>query len=330
MLRTEQIERTFSVPGGCQLCVSNITGKIAVNGGESDQVHVVAIKRWRSQRQADATEIDIGQEGSRVWARSRLCRKQGWWGWARGGAASVDYVIELPRHSQVKASSVSGAAEVSSIEGQVSIESVSGPIVVRDAQGPLSVKTVSGDVSGQALRGRVHLETISGRVDLADSDLSSLSAASVSGPLRIATDLQPTGEYRAQTVSGNVELLVPTTLQCTVEGHSISGRLRTTLAQTSRGHGPGTWRIEVGGGGVGLHFDSVSGDLILRAAEGEAGAELTGAGSSEATTGAAPEAAPPTPVYSTAMDVLSAIEAGELSVEEGGTWLRQLKERQRT
>ena len=247
MAKTERIERTFSVPDGCQLDVRNISGSVTVTGGEGDQAHIVAVKRWRRRQEAEATEIDIGQEGRRVWARTHVHRRQGWWNlWGGRQTASVDYVIELPRQSQVEVSSVSAPVDVSSIEGQVTIDSVSGSVAVRHVEGPLHLKSVSGRVNGQALLGQLHLETISGRVDLADSDFSLLRVRNVSGSLKIATNLQPTGEYRVYTVSGNVELIVPATTNCTVEGHSTSGRLRTTLAHTSERQRFGTWRIEVG------------------------------------------------------------------------------------
>lgn len=320
MTRTERIERTFSVPDGCQLEVSNIRGSITVTGGESDQVRIVALKRFRLQQQAEQTEIDIGQEGRRVWARTRVHRQQGWRNLWRGGrAASVDYVIALPRPSQVEASSVSGSVEVSSIEGQVSIETVSGSVTVRDVQGPVSTKSVSGEVKGQTLRGQLHIETVSGRTNVAESDFSSLRAITVSGPLKIATPLQPTGEYRVQTVSGDVEFIVPETASCTVEGHSISGRLRTTLVHASQRQGFATWRTEVGGGGVPLHFDSVSGNLILTVAQGRAAVELSGSEASEMVSEAEPETTLST------MAVLKAIEAGQLSVEEGVVKLKELK-----
>jgi len=299
--------------------VSNISGRITVIGGEGDQVHIVALKRWHRWQEAEATEMDIGQEGRRVWARTRVRRRPGWWN-LRGGrqAASVDYTIELPRHSQVEASSVSASVEVSAVEGPASIETVGGPVAVRETQGPLSIQSVSGDVSGQGLHGQLRLETVSGRADLAESDFSSLRATSVSGPLKITTPLQPTGEYRLQTVSGNVELVVPATIHCTVEGHSISGCLRTALPHTSKQQGFGTWRIEVGGGGVPLRFDSVSGDLILTVAEGEAAVEPP---EGEVVSRAEPEA------LSSTMAILKAIETGQLSVEKGVAKLKELKGR---
>jgi len=322
MAKTERIERTFSVPDGCQLEVRNISGSITVTGGEGDQVHIVALKRWRRRQEAEATEIDIGQEGRRVWARTRVHSREGWWSlWGGRQGASVGYVIEVPRQSQVEASSVSASVDVSSIEGQVSIEAVSGSVAVRDVQGPLSIKSVSGDVGGQGLRGQLHLETVSGKADLAESDFSSLRATSVSGPLKIATNLQPRGEYRVQTVSGNVELIVPATIGCTVEGHSVSGRLRTTLVHTPQRQGFGTWRIEVGGGGVPLRFDSVSGDLILTVAEEGAAVEPADGEASEVVSEAEPEAELST------MAILKAVEAGQLGVEEGVARLKELKGR---
>ena len=319
MAKTERIERTFSVPDGCELDVRNVSGSIVVTGGEGDQVHIVAIKRWHRWQEAEATEVDIGQEGRRVWARTHVHRREGWPSLRGRRAASVDYAIELPRQSQVEASSVSASVEVSSIEGPVSLEAVSGSVAVRDVQGPVSIRSVGGSVSGHRLQGQLRLETVSGRVDLAESDFNSVGARTVSGALKIATDLHATGKYRAETVSGNVELIVPATTSCTVEGHSISGRLRTSLAHSPQRQSFGTWRIEVGDGGVPLRFDSVSGDLILTAVGEGAAVQAAGGEASEVATQAEPEVTP------TTMDILRAIETGRLSVEEGLARLKQLK-----
>ena len=320
MGKMEQIERTFSMPDGCQLDVHNVSGSIVVTGGEGDQVHIVAVKRSRRWQEAEATEIDIGQEGRRVWARTRVHRRKDWrrlWG---GGAASVDYAIELPRQSQVKVSSISASTDVSSMEGQVTIHSVSGSVLARHIHGPLHIESVSASVSGHALQGQLRLETVSGKVDLAESDFNSLRTITVSGPLKIATSLHPAGEYRAQTVSGNVELLLPATSNCTVEGHSVSGRLRTSLAHSPQRQRFGTWRIEVGHGGVPLRFDSVSGDLILTVVGERAAVQAAGGEASEVAAQAEPEVTP------TTMGILRAIEMGQLSVEEGLAKLRQVKE----
>ena len=319
MAKKERIERTFSVPDGCHLDVRNVSGSIVVTGGEGDQVHIVAVKHWRRWQETEATEIDIGQEGPRVWARTRVHRRQDWRSlWGRR-AASVDYAIELPRQSQLQVGSVSGSVDVSCIESQVTIQSVGGSVLVRHINGPLHIGSVSGSVSGYGLQGQLRLETVSGGVDLVESDFSSLEATTVSGSLKIATSLHPTGEYRAQTVSGNVELLVPATTSCTVEGHSMTGRLRASLAHSPQRQRFGSWRIEVGHGGVPLRFDSVSGDLILSAVRERPGVQSAGGEPSEVATQAEPGETP------TTMDILRAIETGQLSVEEGLAKLKQLK-----
>ena len=320
MPSTERVERIFSVPDGCQLDVRKISGSITVTGGEGDQVHLVATRDWRRRREAEATEIDIGQEGCRVWARTFVHGRPGWHNlWGRRRAETVDYVIELPRQSQVEARSVSASVEVSAIDGQVSVEAVSGSVGLRDIEGSVSIRTTSGDVGGHALRGQLELATVSGRAELADSDFSSVVATSVNGRLRIASPLHETGAYTAQTVSGSVELVVPATTDCTVEGHSTSGRLRTTLPHTCDRQGFGTWQIQVGDGGGLLRFNSVSGDLILTEAESGTAPGPAGCEPPEVVDEAEPQAA------ATTMDILRAIEAGRLSAEEGVGQLKELR-----
>jgi hypothetical protein len=328
MANTERIERTFSVGDACQLEVSNISGSIRVVGKQGEQVHVVALKRWRGQREDEATTIDMGQEGSRVWVRTQTPGESRWPSWRpRRKAASVDYQIEVPHTSQISLSSVSATTSVSTIEGHVGIKTISGSVSIEDITGSIHVHSVSGSIHGHGLQGPLHVETVSGRADTTASDFTSIAATTVSGRLRFATSLQPAGTFDVHTVSGDVELVVPPDTHCTIEGRSISGELRTALHHTCERRGAGTWRVRVGDGGPLLHFDSVSADLILTPADPETTAEQAVPDGDTALPQAAPQASSTAPAYSTSMDILRAIEAGQLSVEEGVVQLRKIQDK---
>jgi len=324
MARTEQIERTFSAPSGCHLEVSNITGSITITGEETDQIHIVAVKRYRTQQEAEATEIDIGQEGRRVWARTHIHRKGGWCLWRSRRAANVDYQIKLPCHSQLEVNSVSAIVNVNSIEGQLTISTVSGSVIIGDITGPLHLKTVSGSVQGHRLQGQLHLEIVSGKAKFSDSDFDRIAATTVSGRMSLETILHPAGDYKVRTVSGNVEFIVPLDIHCTIKGRSISGRLNTSLAHVLERQQLGAWQAKIGSGRTPLRFDSVSGNLILTVGERRASTEAISP-EDEAMLRPRPEPAAAKSDYDTAMSILEAIEAGQLSVEEGAIRLRELK-----
>ncbi|MER3459509.1 MAG: hypothetical protein C4309_13555 [Chloroflexota bacterium] len=74
-------------------------------------------------------------------------------------------------------------------------------------------------------------------------------------------------------------------------------------------HGLGSWRATLNGGGVEVHFNSVSGDLILTTDDGRRTTERVAAP-------AAPVTEAPEPPPMTTMDVLKAVEAGQMTVDE--------------
>jgi hypothetical protein len=329
MAATERIERSFPVVDGCEFEVSNISGSITITGADSDRVHILATKHVRNRQEAKATDIDIGQEGHRVWARTRVRDSwEGWRPWGRKQAARVDYQIELPHQCQVKAGAVSASTKLVAVVGQINVDSVSGGVTLQDLQGLMGIKSVSGNIDGRQLRGRLDLEIVSGKARLADSDIEAMRITSVSGSVRVDTRLHPGGEYSARTVSGNIELFLPSSTDCSVSGHSISGRLRTPLAHTSQEQRFGTWHADVGSGGVPISFHSVSGDLILTPSVGVAAGPAS-TQTEEATKLAEPEDADvgEIPTYASAMEVLNAIQKGTLTAEEGGVHLRELRAR---
>jgi hypothetical protein len=73
--------------------------------------------------------------------------------------------------------------------------------------------------------------------------------------------------------------------------------------------GFGSWRATINGGGVEVRFNSVSGDLVLTTDAGRQTTEVASAPAAEA------PPPPPEPPMTT-MDVLKAVEAGQLSVDE--------------
>ena len=119
-----------------------------------------------------------------------------------------------------------------SLTGPVKVNTVSGEVELADLTGDLHLTTVSGKVSGRSICGPVHLNTVSGQVALDESNLSSVDATTVSGRMEYQTAFGA-GPYRFNSVSGDVELLVPPETHCSAELHAVSGKLFTKLPATS-------------------------------------------------------------------------------------------------
>ncbi len=317
MTDTDEIQRSFPVSGLAQLTLRNVDGAIDIAPGEPGQVSVRAFKHPGPG--ANQTEIEITQAADgRVSVIThyledlvaRLFHPR------HHGPTRVDYTIRLPQTCELDIAFVSGQARLQGLAGQFSIRSVSGPVDLEDLSGRLSLNTVSGPITAAHLRleGSLQLETVAGAVVVADSSVPAMAANSVSGPVRLQTDLGA-GPYQLRSVSGDFWLAVPAGAACRVDMHSLSGRLRAGLPST-RHTVDGDWtRVEFGAADSGpqVLFNSVSGDLHLGTPDGLA----EGAASAEA------EAAPAaSDTDSDRLALLDRVARGELTVDEA---IRTLK-----
>lgn len=276
---SEIIEKTFTVASPARLELSNIRGSVEVHPGEEGTIRVHVTKDANSG-DASRTEIELSQasDGS---VKVATHFPEGAWSWLFGSfPCRVDYVVQAPRNCSLKINGVSSKAIAEGFEGEFSFHSVSGEMTLRNLSGPVKVNTVSGAVelaeltgdlnlttvsgrvSGKHIQGPVHLNTVSGRVALDESSLSSVDATTVSGRMEYQTAFGA-GPYRFNSVSGDVELLVPPETRCSAELHAISGKLFTKLPATSIAKQNGNQTAEIQGGGVNIYLHSVSGNLSL-------------------------------------------------------------------
>ena len=322
-----QYERTesFQVGPDCELDARNLRGSTDIQGWDEQQVQVVA--RMQRQDNADPAEIEIGQEGDRVWARTKAASGEGEWRRWLGmrHPPRVDFVIKVPRHCRVSTSMVSGTTRVQGVEGKLTLSTVSGDVSLQDVAGQISLNSVSGDITAEGLEGEVKVNTVSGDVAIQESELVSLRGNTVSGDLRLESTLDSEGRYNLSSVSGDLRLVVPADTRCTATLSTMSGDLRTALPYEALENKRTRKRYAIQGGGVAVDLSSVSGDLRIAAMETAA------APASRAPATPATPAAPSTPVVPattvapvTRMDILRAIESGEMTVEAGLAKLNEL------
>jgi hypothetical protein len=212
---------------------------------------------------ADVTEVVMAQaEDGSVSVETR-CDGLSWL-WLARRPCKVDYVVRLPRLCSLQVSGVSNSASVQDVEGDLSISSVSGPLSLKDLSGTLRVKTVSGRVTGENLSGPLKLETVSGHASLREARLPSVDASTVSANLFLHASLGE-GPFRFHSVSGEVQLFVPSDSRFSILSHTISGRCHTSLPATASQVRTGRRRVDVQGGGTEIRHDSISGNFTLAA-----------------------------------------------------------------
>ena len=276
---SEIIEKTFTVASPARLDLRNIRGSVEIHPGEEGVLRIQATKDGNSG-DTNRTEIELSQEmDGGVKAVTHF--PEGAWSWLFGSFPDrVHYVVQIPRKCSLKIDGVSSDILAEGLEGEFSFHSVSGAVSLRNLSGPVKIDTVSGKVemaeiigelhlttisgkvSGKRVQGAVQLNTVSGQVALEESSLPSVDATTVSGRMEYETAFGA-GPYRFNSVSGDVELLVPAETHCSAELHAISGKVYTKLPAPSIVRQNGNQTVEVQGGGVRVSLKSVSGNLLL-------------------------------------------------------------------
>jgi DUF4097 and DUF4098 domain-containing protein YvlB len=159
----------------------------------------------------------------------------------RGGQGESDLEVHVPKGSRVEVHGHSADVKVSGVQGTVSVGVVSGTITVSGPCQAIEVSTVSGDIHVDAVSKKTRAESVSGDVTVrgisGEVDASSVNGElviegklievgkleTVSGDLKFIGDLTPEGSLSTQTVSGEIQIVLPATISADFEASSFSG-----------------------------------------------------------------------------------------------------------
>lgn len=251
---------------------------------------------------------------------------------ALGRRSSPDLEVEVPNGAEVSIETASADLAASRLAGRTRIRTASGNVTLDGVSGTVEIVAVSGDVRVVTDAGLdLKAQTISGDVSVRASRLGRAEIATTSGDVRLDAALSGSGPFRIETISGDATIVGRTGIR--VESQSITGEVVSDLPHR-RGSAPGRKAIVLGDGGTPFTFRSVSGGLRLIAPRDALPTEVIrerkpavppvepGASSS-----AQPSVAPGTPGKEGArLDVLRALERGELTVEAAMQRIAEIEE----
>ena len=251
-------ERTLTVSGKVELSVSTGSGNIHLTHGSANQIHIHGrVKSNEGGNEERVREIaanpPIEQTGNivRIGARHENLRN-----------ISIDYEIEAPADSMLKANTGSGNITDEGVGEGAKLETGSGNVTATGLRGGFKAETGSGNINiEQTGEGDVKAETGSGSIDLKEVH-GGLTAETGSGEIRVKG--RPTKDWKLETGSGTIEFWAgdaPVTIdastgsggihsdremltQGTIDRHHITGKLN--------GGGPMV-RMESGSGGIQIH-----------------------------------------------------------------------------
>jgi hypothetical protein len=263
-----------------------------------------------------------------------------------GESRTVALDVELPPLAETIVQTASGAVSATGLQGDQNYRTASGDIRLERTGGRVTAETVSGDVA-IGVEGSVELivKSVSGDVAIDGDLIERVRLTTTSGDIRLVSGLG-TGPHAIETLSGDA--LIATDSGVRIQARTISGDLRSDLPHTSDGM-IGRRSLTVGDGAVEMSFRSVSGDLrVADPATARTGNQRTSAAppspirpsmpptsapppmpprpAKAAAIGAEPATPPAGPSADPRLDILRALERGEIDVETATAQLGLLDE----
>jgi hypothetical protein len=278
------------------LDLRNVSGRVRLAGTEGDEVIVIC----RSERGGEPRiHVERGR-GSLLVEPER--GRTGFLGFSldRG----IEFDVQLPRAARLDVKTVSADIDAHGLVGEQSYKTVSADLRLTGGSGRISFISVSGDVRlHEAGVIEVDGATTSGDVTVEAAKIPRLGLRTVSGDVRVAGHLAAGPRHSVETVSGDLSIEVA------AGGLTLESRRALDLGRGDRRP------LVYGDGQASLFFQSMSGDhrVTLGGGEGDA----TQAGSNARPGKPSPANTSPAPPAGEArLEILRALERGEIDVEE--------------
>lgn len=298
-----QAEESSELPmvSGERLELRNAWGDIRLSRSQDDRLRVKARKRvWAATaadatREAEALSVQPRREGSTVYLGVRRVE----------GRVRVDMDVLVPDGVAVVLDVAKGDVRVEGLHGWVEVHVARGDVTLRDVDGDVHLDVKSGDIVAGVVRGKVSGRVLNGDVDatecggvtldIVNGDVSlrqvagdvdieakngdievesvqgrSIRARALSGDVQVTVSILPDGgAVNGETMSGDVEIRLPSDARATIDAATMSGEINCMLPLQDRAADRGTLRRRtlrgvLNGPGAVITLRTASGDIEIR------------------------------------------------------------------
>ncbi|MEP7270328.1 MAG: DUF4097 family beta strand repeat-containing protein [Acidobacteriota bacterium] len=240
-VQAQDFSRNFQLAPEGSVNIQNVSGDVSLSGYDGNVITVVGTKKGRDR---EMLQVEDRSTVNRIDIRVKYpenCNCD----------ASIDFEVRVPKGQRYSFDSVA------SVSGSVSVAGVTGDLKARSVSGEVIVKNVSGRTTAMSVSGRVIVEEAAG----------SVSAKSTSGEVVVLINrLEGTEPMDFSSVSGSVNVKLPSNLDANVEMSVLTGDLKTDfpLQIEEKERGPGRRASgTIGSGARKLSLKSVSGSVSL-------------------------------------------------------------------
>jgi DUF4097 and DUF4098 domain-containing protein YvlB len=239
-VRAQDFQKTYPLPAGGQISISNVSGNIAVTGYNGTAVTVSGIRSGR-----DRNEVEIVDEST---AGTVIVKVR----YPSGGNydADVNFTVQVPRGSQYRFDSLataSGDISVTDVAGDLTAKTASGDVTMQQVQGTVKASTASGDIRVAGAAGGVNARTASGNVDVELTSIEGdgpLAFSSASGDITVKVPARISADVALSTASGRAESDFPLTVDDRqTHGRRLYGRIGSGALQLKMSTASGNVRL---------------------------------------------------------------------------------------
>ena len=302
-VRTQSINHNVGERGRVSLKVTS--GDVRVRGTAGGEAHIRATFEISASSDADADRIfDAGQ--LRVNRGSGELSVEEHEGdvsvgsvikslFGAGGRYELTVECDVPSAAEIDLTAVSSDVDATDLRGDQRYRTVSGDLSLSNAGGSVRLESVSGDATVRAEEAlSIQSQGVSGDLNVTVPTLRSLKANTVSGDVEVEAQLAQDGDFRVETVSG--DLSVGLVGDATFEIRGLSTDVSSELDHRLEGQ-VDRRRLIIGSDGPRLVFNSMSGDVRVRRPRRLSAEAKPAALAAE-------------------LDILRALERGEIDVDE--------------
>jgi hypothetical protein len=266
--RTETL--THRIGSNGRISVKTITGALRVRGIEGEEARLTVTYRIRAadhiaaERALETGRVIVDRGPGSLAVETPERRLSTGLAWLFGGArVSANVSIDVPWGTKIRYETMSGSIEAAALVGDQKYRSVSGDIRLWSLGGLVEAGSISGSIAlDQGGDVRMRANTVSGGIKVRARRFHGLALSTTSGGIAVMGELDPTGDYRTESISGSVDL---TPLGgVTAELRAISGSIHSDVEHRLEG-GRGYWRSIVGDGRATFKVNSTSGGLRILA-----------------------------------------------------------------
>lgn len=293
------------------------SGEITIKGVEGDTVRVRSLDGERALGEQFNIETGDGYVELRQ-------RDQFSFGKLFTRGDSPEIAVEVPHGAAVSVEAASAEIQASDLDGKKQFRTASGELRLTRFAGVVDAQTVSGDIDldGQAPL-ELQVKSISGDVRVRVPKLKRLDMGSTSGDLWLDAELVGDGPFSIRSISGDATIVGRSGFK--VEAETITGDLSSELAH-KRESSPGRRVLIVGRPGPTLAFRSVSGDLQIVQPRDAAPASIPTSPAPPPPMAFVGASQPADDIDATRLEILRALERGDITVVEATERLGRLDE----